>query len=259
MKKEYILNINGFEMNVSYQEETIKEIFLPLLRDWTKLQEEKHKRILIFLAAPPGTGKTTLSLFLEYLSKTEKDIAEIQAIGLDGFHFHQDYLETHQICVNGKMVPMKHVKGSLETFDLEKLLMKLEQLKKSDTMWPIYDRNLHDVVEDAVQVNKEIVLIEGNWLLSNEGEWKNVRSWCDDSIFVFAEEKDLAERLIMRKMKGGLSREDAELFYHSSDKKNVERVLANHYPARTMLRMKNDDYVVWNAPRNNSSLNVPKM
>ena len=243
MKREYTLNINGFEMNVSYHDQTIKEIFLPLLREWTKLQEEKQKRILIFLAAPPGTGKSTLSQFLEYLSRTESGVMEIQAIGLDGFHFHQEYLETHQILVDGEMVPMKNVKGCLETFDIEKLLVKLEQLKESDTMWPIYDRNLHDVVEDAVQVTKEIVLIEGNWLLSNEGAWTDLRKWCDDSIFIFADEKDLAERLIMRKMKGGLSRKDAEIFYHNSDKKNVERVLANHHDARTMLRMKDDDYV----------------
>lgn len=244
MRKEYLLNINGFEMNVSYEERAIEEIFLPLLREWTKLQEEKQKRILIFLSAPPGTGKSTLSLFLEYLSKTEEDVAEIQAIGLDGFHFHQDYLETHQMCVNGEMVPMKNVKGCLETFDIEKLLVKLKQLKEADTMWPIYDRNLHDVVEDVVQVTKDIVLIEGNWLLSNEGAWKKLKDWCDDSIFISAEVDDLAERLITRKMKGGLSREDAEVFYHNSDKKNVERVLANHHPARVTLCMKNNDLLL---------------
>ena len=164
---------------------------------------------------------------------------------MDGFHFHQEYLESHQICVNGKMVPMKNVKGSLETFDIEKLLMKLEQLKDADVMWPIYDRNLHDVVEDAIRVTKEVVLIEGNWLLSNEGAWNELKNRCDDSIFIFADEKDLAERLITRKMKGGLSREDAEIFYHNSDKKNVERVLAYHHDARIMLEMKNDDYVAW--------------
>jgi len=244
MKKEYLLNVNGFEMNISYEESTIEEIFLPLLKEWTKLQKEKQKRILIFLSAPPGTGKSTLSQFLEYLSKTEEGIAEIQAIGLDGFHYHQEYLETHSIRVDGELMPMKNVKGCLETFDIEKLLAKLEKLKESDVMWPIYDRNLHDVMEDVVKVTKEIVLIEGNWLLSNEGAWKELKNWCDDSVFVFADEKELAERLIMRKMKGGLSREDAEMFYHNSDKKNVERVLANHHPARVTLCMKNNDYSI---------------
>lgn len=246
MKKEYLLNVNGFEMNISYEESTMEEIFLPLLREWTKLQKKKQKRILIFLSAPPGTGKSTLSQFLEYLSKTEEDIAEIQAIGLDGFHYHQEYLETHYINVDGELMPMKNVKGCLETFDIEKLLVKLKQLKESDVMWPIYDRNLHDVVEDVVRVTKEIVLIEGNWLLSNEGEWKELKNWCDDSVFIFADENELAERLIGRKMKGGLSREDAEMFYHNSDKKNVERVLANHHPARVTLCMKNNDILLKN-------------
>ena len=245
MKREYTLNINGFDMNVSYHEQTIKELFLPLLREWTKMYEEKQQRIIIFLAAPPGTGKSTLSQFLEYLSKTESGVMEIQGVGLDGFHFHQEYLEAHQICIDGEMVPMKKVKGGLETFDIEKLLVKLEQLKESDTMWPIYDRNIHDVVEDAVHVTKEIVLVEGNWLLSNEGAWEELKNLCDDSVFVFADEKDLKERLIARKMKGGVSREDAERHYHYCDKRNIVRVLANHHDARTTLQMKNDDYVLY--------------
>ena len=104
----------------------------------------------VLLEDVPGVGKTTTAQFLEYLSKREKDIQEIQAIGLDGFHFHQDYILTHEACVDGKMVPMKEVKGCPETFDIEKLKRKLAELKDGTTKWPIYDRKIHDVVEDAL-------------------------------------------------------------------------------------------------------------
>ena len=63
--------------------------------------EKAGRRILVFLSAPPGTGKTTLVQFLEYLSEQEVDAEPIQAIGLDGFHYHQQYILTHEACVEG--------------------------------------------------------------------------------------------------------------------------------------------------------------
>ncbi len=247
MKQEYVLNINGFEMSVVYDEETVKEIFIPLLKEWTKLKKEKNKRIIVFLSAPPGVGKTTMAQFMEYLSRIEEGVDEIQAIGLDGFHYHQDYILTHTVFMNGKTVPMKEVKGCPETFDINKLIQKLNLLKDAEVKWPIYDRNLHDVVEDAVTVTKDIVLIEGNWLLSTEGPWNDLIKWCDDSVFVNAGDKILKERLIQRKVKGGLTREAAENFYHRSDKVNVNRLLKNHHTARVNLEMQEDgNYIMMN-------------
>ena len=39
------------------------------------------------MAAPPAVGKTTLCEFLEYLSKQDQEFIDIQALGLDGFHY----------------------------------------------------------------------------------------------------------------------------------------------------------------------------
>ncbi len=245
MKKEYLLNVNGFETRVVYEEETVEQIFIPLLKRWTELKRKKGGKVLIFLSAPPGTGKSTVAQFLEDLSRKQEDVEEIQAIGLDGFHYHQEYILSHTTVVNGKNVPMKEVKGCPETFDIHKLISKLEILKKGDAKWPIYDRNLHDVVEDAVTVTKDIVLLEGNWLLSTEGPWKEVIKWCDDSIFIHAEPEILEERLITRKMKGGVSYEDALKFYKNSDKINVIRLLEHHHQAAVTLRMQQDGRYLW--------------
>ena len=247
MKQEYVLNINGFEMSVVYDDETVKGIFIPMLKEWTRLKQEKNKRIIVFLSAPPGVGKTTMAQFMEHLSRIEEGVDEIQAIGLDGFHYHQDYILTHTVLLNGKTVPMKEVKGCPETFDINKLIQKLNLLKDAEVKWPIYDRNLHDVVEDAVTVTKDIVLIEGNWLLSTEGPWNDLIKLCDDSVFVNAGDNILKERLIQRKVRGGLTREAAENFYHRSDKVNVNRLLNNHHTARVNLEMQEDgNYIMMN-------------
>lgn len=240
MKREYSFHVNGFETQAVYEDENIENLFLPLLKKWTDLKKEKGDRVLIFLSAPPGVGKTTVSQFLQYLSEQREELDEIQAIGLDGFHFHQAYILSHTAVIDGEAVPMKDVKGCPETFDIDKLRVKLKELVKGDVKWPIYDRNLHDVVEDAVTVTKDIVLLEGNWLLSTEGPWKEIAASCDDSIFIQADEELLRERLIQRKIKGGLSKAAAESYYENSDRKNVNRLLRNHHPGNTNLRMQQD-------------------
>lgn len=223
--KEYLMKVNGFEMKAVYNEGTITGVFLPLLKQLQELQKQKDERLIVFMAAPPAVGKTTLSQFLQYVSKEEKELTEIQALGLDGFHYHSDYINSHDAVVFGETVPMKQVKGCPETYDTEKLRQKLENIKTEDILWPIYDRNLHDVVEDQIEVTKDIILIEGNWLLLKQDPWKSMQQYADYKILILAEEQMLKERLISRKQKGGLSKKEAEDWYINSDSKNVTRVL----------------------------------
>lgn len=219
------LNVNGFELDAHYSDAFINQQILPLIERWQKLAEQKKKRIIIFLAAPPGAGKSTLSLFIESLCE------DIQALSLDGFHYPQSYLDTHTIEINRETVLMKNVKGRAETFDTEAFQKCLKDISGEECWWPIYDRNLHDVVAAQIHVTKPIVLIEGNWLLLNEKPWNEFIKYVDFTLFVHADLEVLRQRLIARKMRGGLSYEQAVYFYESSDVYNCERVLKNKLPA----------------------------
>lgn len=242
--KKYLFKVNGFEMTAIYNEDTIQKVFLPLLKQLQQLQKEKKRRIIVFMAAPPAVGKTTLCEFLEHLSKQDQELTDIQSLGLDGFHYHSDYINSHDAVVLGEKVPMKQVKGCPETYDTEKLRQKLEKIKTEDILWPIYDRNLHDVVEDQIKVEKNIILIEGNWLLLKEEPWKTMQQYADYKILILAEEEMLKERLISRKEKGGLSREEAVAWYQNSDSKNVKRVLKDSLKGELLLKVEEDnDYI----------------
>lgn len=242
--KEYLFKVNGFEMTAIYNEDTIQKVFLPLLKQLQRLQKEKKERIIVFMAAPPAVGKTTLCEFLEYLSKQDQELTDIQALGLDGFHYHSDYINSHDAIVLGEKVPMKQVKGCPETYDTEKLRQKLEHIKTEDILWPVYDRNLHDVVEDQIKVTQDIILIEGNWLLLKEEPWKTMQQYADYKILILAEEEMLKERLISRKEKGGLTREEAVAWYQNSDSKNVTRVLRDSLQGDLLLKVEEDnDYI----------------
>ena len=61
---------------------------------------------------------------------------------------------------------MVGIKGAPITFDLDKLLRKLKELKEDPVCkWPLYDRLLHNPIEDKITVDGDIILLEGNYLL----------------------------------------------------------------------------------------------
>lgn len=235
--------INGLAHKVQYNEDTIQELFLPFLRHMSRKQKALKRRLIVLLAAPPGTGKSTLCLLLEKLSQSMEGLVSLQALGLDGFHHTAAYLRSHKIEREGKMVPMTAIKGAPETFDLEHLKEKLAKVRTENIRWPVYDRSIHDVIEDVITVRQDILLLEGNWLLLGSGGWQDLRDFADYTVFIEARAEDLQERLIARKVQGGKSRQEAEAFYRQSDRVNVERVLEDSWPADETWQMLPDgDY-----------------
>ncbi len=241
----YTFKVNGFEIKADYTSETVEQVFVPLLQKLSAMQEEENRRIIVLLSAPPAVGKSTLAEFLSYLSGTRSDLTELQAVGMDGFHFHNEYLNSHSIERDGQLISLKSIKGAPETFDIDHLTNKILSMKEGNILFPYYDRTIHDVREDAITIEKSIILIEGNYLLLDEEKWKELKQYADYSIRISASPELLHERLVTRKMMGGTSREDAEDFYQNSDRRNVERVLKHSISGDLNLKMTEDnDYIV---------------
>lgn len=232
------LNVNGFKTAAHFDDATVSGIFLPLLRALTRRQREINRRLVVFLAAPPGTGKSTLAALLERLSTENPGLTPLQALGMDGFHYHQDFILSHTVLRDGAEIPMRLIKGAPESFDVKKLRRTLLAIQSDNLRWPLYDRRLHDVVEDAIPVRAPIALIEGNWLLLDAPEWSTLPR--DVSLFICADAALLRGRLVERKVRGGFSREDAEVHYLRSDGPNVLRCLSQRLPADWTLTMTGD-------------------
>lgn len=164
----------------------------------------------------------------------------MQVLPFDGFHYPNEILNNNFIERNGEKICLREIKGSFETFNLSELIRKLKLLKTSDPLWPYYDRNLHDPVEDAIRVKDNIVVVEGNWLLLNEPVWNGLHELADFTIFVDTDPKYLEERLVNRKIRGGSSPEEAQAFYDSSDSLNVDKVFNHSVPADLTLFMNQD-------------------
>ncbi len=240
--KEYFVKINGIETNAHYTEQNIDGIFLPLLRKLTDLYRKKERRILAFLAAPPGAGKSTLAGFLETLASEDPELENVQAIGMDGFHRRQEYLLSHTLIRDHKEIPMVDVKGTPETFDLEKLKEAIKSvLSESACSWPVYDRLLHNPVEDALRVESNIVILEGNYLLLDTDGWRGLAEYADYTVLIRAEESKLRKRLIRRRIAAGHPVEDAGEFVDFSDMYNVRLCLASSQEADLTLCLQEDD------------------
>ena len=237
----YNVMINGLEVNAVYSRDSIEGIFLPLLRKLTKMQKEKGRRVLVLLAAPPGAGKSTLLSFLEKLASEDEQSGEIQIIGMDGFHRRQAYLVSHTVIRDGEEMPMSRIKGAPPTFELEKLTERLKRIAAGENCcWPIYDRRLHDPVDDVITVEGDIVILEGNYLLLDEPGWRELKDLADYTVLIRADEELLRTRLTDRKAMGMATREEAEKFVEFSDMRNVRTCLDQSGDADLMLEMTGD-------------------
>ena len=209
MTEHHIL-INGIEVAARYSDRAVNEIFVPLLEKLTAMQRTAGRRILVLLAAPPGAGKSTLASFLERLSRERAGLCPGQAVGMDGFHRRQEYLLSHTTEREGKTIRMVEIKGA-----------------------PL----LHNPVEDALTVDGEIVLLEGNYLLLDEEGWRDLAAYADYTVSVSAGEELLRNRLIDRKIHTGVAEDAAVRFVDYSDMPNVRLCLAGSAPADLRLRL----------------------
>lgn len=118
------LTVNGLKIQAQYQNEEIENVHKPLLHMLAALQTvNPQRRTVVFLCAPPGTGKSTLTTFWEYIAQQDPELPAIQTLPMDGFHHYNSWLDAHQL---------RPFKGAPETFDVAKLAENLRQVVEGD-------------------------------------------------------------------------------------------------------------------------------
>lgn len=182
-------------------------------------------RFLAGLAGPPGAGKSTLAAAV---------VAELgpgaRVVPMDGFHYDD-------IVLNAR--GLRHRKGAPETFDVAGFLNLLARLRAEDEVAiPIFDRSIEisRAAADVVMPADRILVVEGNWLLLDEGPWSDCAACFDLTVMLEVPEAELVRRLMERWAAHGKTPEAARAWIEGNDLPNIRRVIAGSRPAEAVIR-----------------------
>jgi hypothetical protein len=228
--EQFNLTVAGLETRISFSTGEIEKTYLPVLESVFSLKS--LSRTVVFLAGPPGSGKSTFAAVLQTLAQTRFD-RPLTILPMDGFHFPNRYLAEHQTELKGKRVLLSTIKGRPETFDLASLREHLVSLVQGRPLsWPIYDRRIHDVIPAAIPIPPQgLFLVEGNYLLLDQPGWRELKSFAHRTVFLTGAKEVLVERLVARHIRGGKEPESASRWVEQNDGGNVDLVLNHSLPA----------------------------
>ena len=162
------------------------------------------RRTLVAIAGAPGSGKSTVASQLA-VGLNQKNADRAAVLPMDGYHFDDSLLTAM-----GRL----ERKGAPDTFDVGGLLHMLRRLKANTeeaVAVPVFDREL-EVARGAARLirrSTDIILVEGNYLLSSEAPWSTLESYFDLKVLIDVPESILRERLLTRWAEHGYGPDEA--------------------------------------------------
>ena len=141
-----------------------------------ELLNSSGQRILIGIVGKPGAGKSTLSSFIV----NELQSHEITVVPMDGYHLSNAVLQ---------QLGRAERKGAPDTFDaagFAALLKRIRSENSADIYYPIFDRSIEESIaaQGVVTSGTKVVIVEGNYLLHDQGAWKEVGQLLDETWFI---------------------------------------------------------------------------
>ena len=159
-------------------------------------------------------------------------------VGLDGWHYSNNYLAAHHINRNEERILLRSIKGAPETFDAAAAYDCLSKIRRGDQVrFPVYSRRLHEPIPSAgtIDTSHRIAVIEGNYLLLDGDPWRRFRQLFDVPVFISADPETIVDGLRARHQRGGKTRAATERQIREVDLPNAQRVSADIVHAQLIV------------------------
>lgn len=182
--------------------------------------------MLLGVAGPPGAGKSTLATWL-----VDRLAPAAALFPMDGFHLAGSELER---------LGRSARKGAPDTFDLDGLVAALERVRAGgrDVYIPEFRRGpINEPIAGAMRIPAEagLVVVEGNYLLLEEGGWAAIAGLLDACWFVDASSDVRWPRLVDRQLDKGRTAEEAHAWATGPDERNARLVATTRRRATRVI------------------------
>lgn len=195
-----------------------------------------HLKYLVGLAGPPGAGKSTVAHeVVQRINKLwpQKSPSMDEQVGspdvaivlpMDGFHLYRSQLDSME---DPKEAHAR--RGAPWTFDPARLLKCLQTLRSQGSVCaPSFDHGVGDPIEDDIFVSlqHQIVIVEGNYLLLDEGLWNDISSMFDEKWFIDVDLDTSMQRVLKRHVsKSKKPLDEAKWRIEYNDRPNAEMIM----------------------------------
>jgi pantothenate kinase len=183
-------------------------------------------RRLLGIVGAPGAGKSTIA------DELAARIPSSVLLPMDGYHYPQAH-----VVELGRRDRM----GAPDTFDVDAFVDMLEAVRFSgeEVLARGFDRTIEEPVADSILISpeKRTIIVEGNYLLCDNGGWERVAPLLDTTFFVTISDEVRHERLIERHVRFGKSPEDARAWALGPDEVNARLITASAPHADHLLEL----------------------
>lgn len=172
---------------------------------FTTLQAQPQPRLLIALAGPPGSGKSTIAHQVVLRLQSIPSAPSAVAISVDGFHLP---LATLRALPNAAEALAR--RGAPWTFDGTGAVDLVHELRtasgRRDVSAPTFDHALKDPVAGGLTVGPDVqvCILEGNYLLCDGDPWEGIATAVDDRWLVTVEASLARMRVARRHLESGI-------------------------------------------------------
>jgi putative kinase len=223
------LYLDGTNTPLEIDPVEFKRFYLPLA-DFLLHRLGKQSRYMVGIAGPPASGKSAFTLLLTAVLNAIRHQELAACVGLDGWHFPNDYLDSHTTLRNEKLVTLRQVKGAPETYDIVSARHFIRCVRGGESpAYPVYNRNRHEPIPASgeLSLTHRLVLIEGNYLLLDIPDWNSFRPLFDLTIFLNAPREEMIHALCERHLRGGKTLDTAEKHMAFSDIPNLDIIISH--------------------------------